>query len=152
MIKAFKFRAQAILSCWKDTPLWFTKFEFEKLFSLFYIISTQGSYIHQRLDTNSCFSKLWAISNLFSFFLYTLYTAYNFRHADHLNFPEEHWWNKDGGGGLKWTVLPWLDQQTSSKRREQSFHFWIEVCASLNSLKFKVLLFSAINFGAVAKL
>jgi hypothetical protein len=37
-------------------------------FSLFYIISTQGSYIHQKLDTNSCFSKLRAISNLFSFF------------------------------------------------------------------------------------
>jgi hypothetical protein len=56
------------LVCWKRHPPWFTKFEFEKFFSLFYIISTQGSYIQQKLDTNSCFAKLRAISNLFSFF------------------------------------------------------------------------------------
>ena len=56
MIKAFKFRGN-------DTPPWFTKFEFEKFFSLFYIISTQRSSIHQKLDTNSCFAKLRAISN-----------------------------------------------------------------------------------------
>jgi hypothetical protein len=46
---------------------------FEKCFSLFYIISTQRSHIYKKLDTNSCFAKLRAISNLFSFFLYTLY-------------------------------------------------------------------------------
>jgi hypothetical protein len=52
MIKAFKFRAQAIFSLLeKAHPPWFTKFEFEKLFSLFYIISTQRSYIHKKLDT-----------------------------------------------------------------------------------------------------
>jgi hypothetical protein len=54
-----------ILSCqrqlmtkWKlgYTP-WFTKFEFENSF-LFYIISTQRSYIYKKLDTNSCFAKL----------------------------------------------------------------------------------------------
>ena len=61
------------LVCWKRHPPWFTKFEFEKFFSLFYLISTQRSYIHQKLDTNGCFAKLRAISNLFSFFLYTLY-------------------------------------------------------------------------------
>ena len=33
---------------------------------------TQRNYIYQRLDTNSCFAKLRAISNLFSFFLYSL--------------------------------------------------------------------------------
>ena len=62
------------LVCWKrhPPPPWFTKFEFEKFFSLFYLISTQRSYIHQKLDTNGCFAKLRAISNLFSFFLYTI--------------------------------------------------------------------------------
>jgi hypothetical protein len=44
-----------------------------EFFSLFYIIITQKTYLHQKLDTNSCFAKLRAISNLFSFFLYTLY-------------------------------------------------------------------------------
>jgi hypothetical protein len=44
-----------------------------EFFSLFYIIITQKTYIHKKLDTNSCFAKLRAISNLFSFFLYTLY-------------------------------------------------------------------------------
>ena len=71
------------LVCWKrDTPPWFTKFEFKKFFSLFYIISTQRSYIYKKkLDTNSCFAKLRAISNLFSFFLYTLMKLYYFRTA-----------------------------------------------------------------------
>jgi hypothetical protein len=54
--------------CWKRHTHWLTKFEFEKLFSLFNIISTQASYIHKKLDTNNCFAKLRAISNLFSFF------------------------------------------------------------------------------------
>jgi hypothetical protein len=70
-IKDFKSRAQAIFSLLEKTHTytpWFTKFEFEKIFSLFYIISTQRNYIYQRLDTNSCFAKLRAISNLFSFF------------------------------------------------------------------------------------
>ena len=40
----------------------------EKVNSSLFIISTQRSYIHQKLDTNSCFAKLRAISNLFSFF------------------------------------------------------------------------------------
>ena len=74
-IIAFKSRAQAIFSLSEKThPRWFTKFVFAKFFSLFYIISTQRSHIYQKLDTNSCFAKLRAISNLFSFFLYTLYT------------------------------------------------------------------------------
>ena len=68
MIKAFKFRAQAIFSLLEKTPPppWFTKFEFQIPF--FYIISTQRSYIYQKLDTNSCFANLRAISNLCSFF------------------------------------------------------------------------------------
>jgi hypothetical protein len=73
MIKAFKFRAQAIFSLLEKTPPpWFTKFEFENFFLLFYILSTQRNYTYQKLDTNSCFAKLRAISNLFSFF----YTPY----------------------------------------------------------------------------
>ena len=60
------------LVCWKRHTPWFTKFEFEKFFPFFYIISTQRS-IHQKLDTNSCFANLRAISNLCSFFWYTLY-------------------------------------------------------------------------------
>ena len=39
MIKAFKFRAQAVFSLLEKThPPWLTKFEFEKFFSLLYII------------------------------------------------------------------------------------------------------------------
>ena len=74
MIKAFKFRAQAIFNLLEKThtPAWFTQFKFEKFFPFLYIISTQGSYIHQNLDTNRCFANLRAISNLCSF-LYTLY-------------------------------------------------------------------------------
>jgi hypothetical protein len=77
MIKVFKFRAQAIFSLLEKTQISFLV-RLEKthppgsqnlsFFSLFYIISTQGSYIHKKLDTNSCFAKLRAISNLFSFF------------------------------------------------------------------------------------
>jgi hypothetical protein len=64
MIKAFKFRAQAIFSLLEKTPPpWFTKFELGKFFSLFYLISTQRSYIHQKLDINGCFAKLRTISN-----------------------------------------------------------------------------------------
>jgi hypothetical protein len=72
MIKAFKFRAQAIFSLLEKTPPWFKKFKFEKLFSLFYIISTQRTYIHKQLDPNSCFAKLRAISNPF-FFIHPVY-------------------------------------------------------------------------------
>jgi hypothetical protein len=77
MIKAFKFCAEAIFSLLEKTPPpppWFTKFEFEKFFSLFYIISTKRSYIHKKLDTNSCFTKLRANSYLFSFFIHPVGT------------------------------------------------------------------------------
>ena len=60
MIKASKFRAQAIFSLLEKTP--------PLVHKIFYIISTQRSYTHKKLDTSSCFAKLKAISNLFSFF------------------------------------------------------------------------------------
>jgi hypothetical protein len=66
MIKAFKFRAQVIFSLLEK---FVTKLS-SRIFSLFYIMSTQGSYIHQKLDTNSCFAKLRANSYLFSFFIH----------------------------------------------------------------------------------
>jgi hypothetical protein len=57
-----------LLVCWKrHTPL-VRKIWVREIFSLFYIISIQRSYIHQKLDTNSCFAKLRANSYLFSFF------------------------------------------------------------------------------------
>ena len=59
---------EPFLVSWKRHPPWFTKFEFEKFFSLFYIISTQRSYIYKTSDKNRCFEKLRAISNLFNFF------------------------------------------------------------------------------------
>jgi hypothetical protein len=72
MIKSFRFRAQAIFNfAGEDTPPWFTKYEFEKFFSLFYIISTQRSNIHQQLDTNSCFDSKF-ISVQF-FFIHPVY-------------------------------------------------------------------------------
>ena len=81
MIKAFKFRAQAIFILLEKThPLVHKICVRENFFiilpyysyhysTLFYL----KSYIHKKLDTNSCFTKLRAISYLFSFFLYTLY-------------------------------------------------------------------------------
>jgi hypothetical protein len=48
MITTFKFCARAIFSLLEKTPPWFTKFEFENFFSLFYIISTQISYIYKK--------------------------------------------------------------------------------------------------------
>ena len=59
---------EPFLVCWKRHTPWFTKFEFKKFFSYFYIISTQTSYIYKKPDTNRYFAKLRAISNLFSFF------------------------------------------------------------------------------------
>jgi hypothetical protein len=67
MIKASKFRAQAIFSLLEKTHPMVHK-------------SVQGSYIHQKLDTSSCFAKLRAISNLFSFFCTrTLYIVHETR-------------------------------------------------------------------------
>ena len=57
------------LVSWKRHTPWFTKFVFEKFFSLFYIINTQKSCIYKKLDTSGCYAKLRAISNLFSFFV-----------------------------------------------------------------------------------
>jgi hypothetical protein len=67
------------LVCWKIHPPLVYKIWVREIFSLFYIISTQRSYIHQKLDTNSCFAKLRANSYLFSFF-YTrcIYIIYLF--------------------------------------------------------------------------
>jgi hypothetical protein len=80
MITAFTFCARAIFSLLEKThPPWFTKFVFGKFFSLFYIISTQRSYIYIKPDVNRCFAKLREISNLFGFFLYTLYIQRTFR-------------------------------------------------------------------------
>jgi hypothetical protein len=84
MIKVFKFRAQAIFSLleFEKTQISFLV-RLEKthppgsqnlsFFSLFYIISTQGSYIHQKLDTNSCFAKLRAIQIYSVFFIHPVY-------------------------------------------------------------------------------
>jgi hypothetical protein len=72
MIKAFKFRAQAIFSLMEKTHTPGSQNLSSRIFSLFYIISTQISYVHQKMDTNSCFAKLRANSYLFRFFLYTL--------------------------------------------------------------------------------
>jgi hypothetical protein len=63
--------ARAIFSLLEKTHPWFTKFEFEKFFSLFYIISTQRSYIYKKRDTNRCFVKLRAIQ--FCFFMHPVY-------------------------------------------------------------------------------
>ena len=44
-----------------------------EFFRLFYIISSQTIHVNQKLHTLNHFATLWAISNLFSVFLYTLY-------------------------------------------------------------------------------
>ena len=63
MIKAFKFRAQAIFSLLEKTHPLVHK-------------SVQGSYIHKKLDTNSCFAKLRANSYQFSFFIHPFYVLH----------------------------------------------------------------------------
>jgi hypothetical protein len=69
MTKAFKFRAQAIFNLLEKTHSPGSQNLSSRIFSsLSYIISTKRNYIHKKLDTNSCFAKLKAISNLFSFF------------------------------------------------------------------------------------
>ena len=73
---AFKhpnFVHKAILNLFENThPPGFETLEFQNFFCLFYIISTQTIYVNQKLHTLSRFATLRAISNLFSFFLYTL--------------------------------------------------------------------------------
>ena len=66
MIKAFKFRAQAIFSLLEKTHTPGLQNLSSRIF--FIILHTQRNYIYPKLDTNSCFAKLRAISNLFSFF------------------------------------------------------------------------------------
>jgi hypothetical protein len=77
MIKAFKFRAQAIFSFFEKTAPLIHKIWVRKIFSIIlYYKYPNKLYIHKKLDTNSCFAKLRADSYLFSFFLYTLYSIY----------------------------------------------------------------------------
>jgi hypothetical protein len=65
---------EPFLVCWKrHTPLVHKIWVREIFFIILIILSTQRSYIYKKPDTNRCFPKLRAISNLFSFFLYTLY-------------------------------------------------------------------------------
>jgi hypothetical protein len=86
-IKAFKFRAQAIFSLLEKHPPPRLQNLSSRIFSpLFYIISTQRYYIYQKQDTNSCFEKLRAISNLFSLF----YTPCTYRVSQN---PQNYWNN-----------------------------------------------------------
>jgi hypothetical protein len=71
MIKTFRFRAQARLFCWKRHTLLVHKIWVREFFLLFYIISTQRSNIHKKLDTNSCFDSKFISCSFF--LLYTLY-------------------------------------------------------------------------------
>ena len=70
-IKAFKSRAQAIFSLLEKTPPppGLQNFSSRNFFIILHK-STQRNYIYQKLDTNSCFAKLRASSNLFSFFIH----------------------------------------------------------------------------------
>jgi hypothetical protein len=55
----------------KDTPPWFTKFELEKFFSLFYIISTQRSYIYIKNRIQIGVLRNWEQFQICSVFFYT---------------------------------------------------------------------------------
>jgi hypothetical protein len=46
---------------------------YKEIFFIILHYKYQRRYVHKKLNTNSCFAKLRAISNLFSFFLCTLY-------------------------------------------------------------------------------
>ena len=76
MITTFKFCARAIFSLLEKTHPPGSQNLSSRNFSLFYIISTQRNCIYKKADTNRCFAKLRALSNLFSFFLNTLYIEY----------------------------------------------------------------------------
>ena len=71
-IKSFKSRAQVIFNLLEKAPplppRWFTKFEF---FSLFYIISTQRTYIYiyQKLDTKGLIPRALFLGEIFRLFL-----------------------------------------------------------------------------------
>ena len=114
MITTFKFCARAIFSLLEKThpPPRFTKFEFKKFFSLFYIISTQRSYIYKKPDTNRCFAKLRAISNLFSFFIHPVYCG------------EFYSLTKLVQSCAKYMVWP----NTAEKRLRMRQHYWNLYC------------------------
>jgi hypothetical protein len=69
MIKAFKSRACAshFNFVGKDTPPGLQNLSFFIILQYKY---PKKLYIYQKLDTNSCFAKLRAISNLFCFFIH----------------------------------------------------------------------------------
>jgi hypothetical protein len=72
-------RKPFLICCKRHTPL-VHKIWVREIFSFFDIISTHKNtyrYIHQKLDTRSCFAKLRAISNLFSFFIHPVYIRRN---------------------------------------------------------------------------
>jgi hypothetical protein len=76
MIKAFKFLAQAIFSLLEKTHTPGSQnLSSRNFFIILHYKYPKKLYIYKKLDTNSCFAKLRAISNLFSFFLYTLYSV-----------------------------------------------------------------------------
>ena len=94
MIKAFKFRAQAIFSLLEKThPPGSQNLSSRNFFIILHYKYPRTLYIHQKLDTNSCFAKLRAISNLFSFF----YTPCIYIYIFFSVFSTNNGWN--------WTVI-----------------------------------------------
>ena len=72
-IKAFKSHAQTIFSL-LDTRPPVCKIWVREIFCIIlHYKYPKKLYIYQKLDTNGCFAKLRAISNLFSFFIHPVY-------------------------------------------------------------------------------
>jgi hypothetical protein len=80
-IKAFKIRAQAIFSLLEKKHHPGLQSLSSSIFLLLYIMGTQGIniyiYISQKRDTTSCFAKLRAISNSFSFFIHPVHAYFD---------------------------------------------------------------------------
>ena len=75
MTRTFKFCARAIFSLLEKThPPGSQNLSSRIFFIILHYKYPKKLYIYKKPDTNRCFAKLRAISNLFSFFLYTLYT------------------------------------------------------------------------------
>ena len=70
LIKAFKFRVQAIFSLLEKTPPGSQNLSSRIFFIILHYKYPKKLFNIKKLDTNSCFAKLRAISNLFSFFIH----------------------------------------------------------------------------------
>jgi hypothetical protein len=99
---------EPLLVCWKRHTPWFTKFEFEKFFSLFYIISTQRNHIKIYIKNRIQIGVLrnWEQFQICSVLFYTPCSIINF--MVFLGWTSMQGRSKAWGGGILpeiWTSM-----------------------------------------------